>query len=143
MRKLKFSSLLAAMLSLLSLAPAARAADTNSPAKPDAKNETKLIRPEQAQKLIADKKVLVLDVRTPEEFASGHIAGATNIDFRDKDFQAKIAKLDKSQAYLVNCASGARSAKACVAMEDLHFPTLYNLRGGIAAWKEAGLPVEK
>jgi rhodanese-related sulfurtransferase len=45
------------------------------------------INAQQAQKLISDKKVVVLDIRTPEEFAAGHIAGATNINFRAADFE--------------------------------------------------------
>jgi phage shock protein E len=131
-------------LPLLAFCPGAFAADTNSPsAATETKHTPKLVRPEQAQKLISEKKVVVLDVRTPDEFAAGHIAGATNIDFRSADFQAKVAKLDKNQAYLVHCAAGTRSAKACAAMEKLDFATLYDLKGGLTAWQDAGLPVQK
>ena len=144
MSKLKFFTFVViAMLCVLFAAFTGRAADTNSAPVTETKHTPKSVKPEQAQKLIADKKVVVLDVRTPAEFAAGHIAGATNIDFRDKDFAAKVAKLDKSQAYLVHCAAGQRSAKACSAMQQLDFATLYDLKGGLSAWQDAGLPVEK
>jgi len=142
MNQTKFLTAVVALL--LALAPGSPtfAADSTPPAA-ETKHVLKSVKPEQAQKLISDKKVIVLDVRTPEEFASGHIAGSTNIDFKAADFSDRIAKLDKSQAYLVHCASGIRSAKACAAMEQLDFLTVYDLKGGIAAWKDAGLPVEK
>ena len=76
----------------------------------DAKN----ITIEEAAKLIkSDTNIVVLDVRTPKEFEAGHIKGATNINFQDKDFADRIAKLDKSKTYVVHCAAGGRSAKAC------------------------------
>ena len=91
----------------------------------------------------AAKKVVVLDVRTPEEFAAGHIAGATNVNLNGKDFQERLEKLDKSQAYLVHCAVGMRSARACKKMNELEFKTLYDLKGGLTAWKKDGKPVTK
>lgn len=96
----------------------------------------------QAQKLIAEKKVVVLDVRTPEEFATGHIAGATNINFRATNFEKAIAALDKNQAYLVHCAAGGRSTQALPNFQKLESKSLYHLDGGIQAWKKAKLPVE-
>jgi rhodanese-related sulfurtransferase len=142
----RFPALPALLMSFFALAAASdmNAQQTNAPAKPaEPKNAPRLVEPTEAQKLIAEKKVVVLDVRMPSEYAAGHIAGATNVDFRDKDFAAKIAKLDKNQAYLVHCAAGIRSAKACEAMDQLDFKTLYDLKGGLGAWSKAGLPVEK
>ena len=131
--------------SRLAICPATFAADATPSAPPvnNAKRPSQLVEPLAAQKLISNKLVQVLDVRTPAEFAAGHIAGATNLDFNAKDFQAKVAALDKNQPYLVQCASGNRSAKACTAMEQIDFKTLYDLKGGIKAWEAAGLPVEK
>jgi rhodanese-related sulfurtransferase len=111
--------------------------------KDNMKNPPKMVDAAEASKLIADKKVVVLDMRTPAEFAAGHIVGATNLDFRGQDFKAKVAALDKNQPYLVHCAAGGRSAKACDAMEQLDFKTLYDLKGGMNAWTKAGNPVEK
>lgn len=97
---------------------------------------------EQAQKLIVEKKVVVLDIRTPEEFAAGHIAGATNINFRAANFEKAIATLDKNQTYLLHCASGNRSTQALPKFEKLEFKSLYHLDGGLRAWQKAKLPVE-
>ena len=100
------------------------------------------VNAEQARKLIADKKVVVLDLRTPEEFAAGHIAGATNLNFRAANFEKAIAALDKNQTYLLHCASGNRSTQALPAFKKLEFKSLYHLDGGIKAWQRARLPVE-
>jgi rhodanese-related sulfurtransferase len=97
----------------------------------------------EAQKIVAEKKALVLDVRTPDEFASGHIPGAINIDFRAGDFEQKIAALDKTASYLVHCASGNRSRQSLPLFEKQGFQHLYHLDGGLHAWENAGLPVEK
>ena len=99
---------------------------------------------EEFDKLRADKKNVVLDVRTAKEFATGHMAGAVNIDWNGPDFEKQAAALDKSKTYLVHCAAGGRSAKACALMNSkLKFPSCYNLEGGMRAWEKAGKPVEK
>jgi rhodanese-related sulfurtransferase len=87
--------------------------------------------------------VVILDVRTPAEFAEGHLPGAVLIDFRAPDFVERVAKLDKSKQYLVHCAAGGRSARACAKLETLGFTNLVNLEGGLNAWKGAGKPVTK
>jgi phage shock protein E len=121
------------------------AADDTKPTAPQPDNKAKpqLVDAAEAGKLIADKKVVVLDVRTPAEFASGHIQGATNLDIHGKDFKAKLAEMDKDQPYLVHCAVGMRSAKACTAMSGLGFKNVYDLKGGLDAWKKAGNPIVK
>jgi len=107
-----------------------------------ADNNVTRVNAEQAQKLIADKKVVVLDLRTPEEFAAGHIAGATNINFRAADFEKALTTLDKNQPYLVHCASGNRSTQALPKFQKLEFKSLYHLDSGIKGWQKAKLPVE-
>ena len=97
----------------------------------------------EAQKLVAGKKVVVIDVRSPGEFAAGHIAGATNINFHSADFAKTISGLDTNQSYLVHCAVGGRSTQALPKFEKLSFQSIYHLDGGIKAWEKAGLPVEK
>ncbi|AEE50409.1 rhodanese-like domain-containing protein [Haliscomenobacter hydrossis] len=77
------------------------------------------------------KDVVLLDVRTPAEFAGGKLKGAINIDIFARDFQSKIAKLDKDKTYLVYCRSGNRSGQACNTMAGLGFTKLYNLAGGV------------
>jgi rhodanese-related sulfurtransferase/thioredoxin-related protein len=98
---------------------------------------------EEFARLAADKENVILDVRTPAEFAAGHLPGAVNLDVNAADFSAKAASLNKSKTYLVHCASGVRSVKACKNLARLDFPKLYNLTGGFRAWAQAGKPVEK
>jgi phage shock protein E len=127
-------------------APAMKAQTTG--AKPTADSGSgqivKNVDANEAEKLLKEnKKVIVLDVRTPEEYKEGHIAGATNIDFKGPDFERKLATLDKKQPYLVHCAGGGRSAKARDLMKKLQFDSIYHLDGGLNAWQKAKKPVEK
>jgi rhodanese-related sulfurtransferase len=90
---------------------------------------------------VADKTVL--DVRTPDEYQEGHLAGAIMIDINKSDFKAKLAKLDKNKPVFVYCAGGGRSGSATEVMEELGFKQVYDLKGGLNAWKKAGKPVSK
>ena len=85
--------------------------------------------------------VVLLDVRTPAEFASGHIESAVNIDLNAPDFTARIAELDPSVTYAVYCRSGNRSATATSYLLQQNFAPPYELDGGIVAWQSASLPV--
>ena len=97
-----------------------------------------------AEKLIkADPKVVIIDVRTPEEFKAGHIPGAKNIDFNGDDFEKQIAALDKSKTYVVHCAAGGRSAQACKVIEQVKLPSVYHMNEGFKTWEKAGKAVEK
>jgi len=132
----------------LSSASVTRAADSAEQKKPAAteKNEAKPFKNVDVagfEKLRADKKNVVLDVRTKEEYAAGHIPGAVNIDVNAPDFQEKVTKLDKGKTYLVHCAAGGRSVKACGKLSQIDFPKLYNLEGGFKAWEKAGNKPEK
>lgn len=86
---------------------------------------------------------LLLDVRTDAEFASGHLKGATQIDFYRDDFNEAIAALDKNQPVFVYCRSGNRSGKAAKQMKALGFKEVYNLEGGIGAWARRNQPISK
>lgn len=81
-----------------------------------------------------EKNVVILDVRTPEEFQSGYIKGAILINVQSAGFDAAIQKLDKQKTYLVYCRSGARSMNAARKMKSAGFEQLYNLDGGIMGW---------
>lgn len=81
---------------------------------------------------------VVLDVRTPAEFASGHLPDAVNIDVQSADFAAQLAGLDKNVPYAVYCRSGNRSQVALDVMEGAGFTHAYHLGGGIGAWQQAG-----
>ena len=85
---------------------------------------------------------VVVDVRTPAEYAAGHIAGAINIDVEGTTFDAELGTLDKNATYAVYCHSGRRSGLATEAMGAAGFAHVYNLAGGIGALASAGGRVE-
>jgi rhodanese-related sulfurtransferase len=87
------------------------------------------------------RKTVILDVRTPQEVAEGHLAGAKNIDVQDELFQQNIEQLDKNKTYLLYCRSGKRTAVAGAKMKAAGFKKVYMLDGGITSWKEKGKPV--
>lgn len=84
---------------------------------------------------------VVIDVRTPAEFAGGHLEGATNIDVQASTFAAKVSKLDKTVPYFVYCHSGNRSGQAITAMKSAGFTNLTNGGGIDAAAQTSGLKV--
>jgi rhodanese-related sulfurtransferase len=94
------------------------------------------------QVIASDASLVVLDVRTPPEFAEGHISGATNIDFNADDFAANLAKLDPTKQYLLHCKSGNRSSKALTVMQGQGFRNIVHMTDGFDAWKNAGHPVK-
>lgn len=85
--------------------------------------------------------LVVLDVRTPEEFNEGHLANATNIDFYAPDFSANLAALDKDVPYVLYCRSGSRSGTTAQEMRSLGFTEVYEVDGGILSWLNNGLPL--
>ncbi|MDQ1287216.1 MAG: phage shock protein [Actinomycetota bacterium] len=91
--------------------------------------------------LVASPSVVVLDVRTPQEFASGHLAGARLIDAEAADFDTRVAALDKTTTYALYCRSGNRSGQALQRLTASGFTSVADLVGGIDAWKAAGKPV--
>lgn len=105
--------------------------------------KVKRIGVEEYDKLRADTNNVILDVRSAAEFEKGRIPRAINIDLNSSRFAEKIAALDTNKTYLVNCAVGMRSARACKKMESMGFKHLYDLEGGFDDWKKARKPVEK
>jgi rhodanese-related sulfurtransferase len=91
--------------------------------------------------LIADSSVVVLDVRTNDEFKDGHIQGAILIDQNQSDFMEKAkATLSTEKTIAIYCRSGRRSANVAGKLADVGYKCV-NLKGGIIAWKEAEKPV--
>ena len=84
--------------------------------------------------------MLILDVRTGQEFAGGHLEKALNLDFNGPDFQGQLAGLDKSKPYLVYCAVGGRSGKAAKLMQEMGFQQVYTVSEGFPELKRAGIP---
>ncbi len=85
--------------------------------------------------------VVIVDVRTPPEYAAGHVDGAINIDVEAPTFDAEIAKLDKNTTYTVYCHSGRRSGIATDAMGKAGFTHVYDLQGGFIDLANAGAAV--
>lgn len=134
--------LLLLSLALVSLPLAAQTATPAAPAVAAAAAPRNL-GPVEFDKLRGGTNTVVLDVRTPAEFAEGHLPEAKLLDYRSPNFAAEVAKLDKSKTYLVHCAAGGRSARACTKMISLGITNVVNLDGGLGAWTDAGKPVVK
>ncbi len=92
---------------------------------------------------LEEDSYILLDVRTPDEFKSGRLKGASNINFYEETFEDEIDKFDKRKKYLVYCRSGNRSRQAMFLMRDLGFDEVYNLENGIISWNDHGFQIEK
>lgn len=98
----------------------------------------------EASKMIEkDKKLVVLDVRTPEEFSAGHIKDAINIDIKQPDALSKIDTLDHNATYLVHCRTNHRSKIAVDHMQQSGFKYIYQMSDGFNGWNLNGLPQVK
>jgi rhodanese-related sulfurtransferase len=84
---------------------------------------------------------ILIDVRTEDEFLSGYIENALNIDFYSETFSDELNKLDKNKTYLIYCRTANRSGQALDMMKDLEFSEVYNMLGGIVEWEANGYPI--
>lgn len=123
--------------------PAASPAAPAAPA-PAKKGAVQNVTPDAAEKLIAERKdIIVVDVRTVEEYDMAHIPGAKNISVIDSDFD-ELLKTIEGKPVLVHCAAGVRSMRAVMKMEATgKFPEIYHLTTGFSAWQQAGKSVVK
>jgi len=97
----------------------------------------------EATRLMNQPGALVLDVREGTEFAAGHLPRARHIPLGELARRVdEIAKF-KDKPVLVTCRSGARSGSACRTLKNAGFTKVYNLKGGVPAWEQASLPVER
>ena len=95
-----------------------------------------------AERLLDEEEdIILIDVRTPEEYAEGHLEGAKNIDFHDPKFPEQIRQLDPTQKYMLYCAVGGRSGKSQEIMEEMGFKEVYNVIEGFKELRELGIPV--
>jgi rhodanese-related sulfurtransferase len=101
--------------------------------------------PEEAHYIIQEQKdnadFVILDVRTPEEFARERIEGSVNIDIRAENFREEVEGLSREKIYLIYCRTASRSERAFTIFKELGFREVYHMLWGIKGWKEAGLPV--
>ena len=128
---------LSSLLLCLALLATACGGDTSEP------GELRLVSVQEGAEIQAEppSDLVILDVRTPEEFAEGHLEGAVMIDFYDLDFADQLAELDPDVPYLLYCRSGNRSGQTLALMEELGFTDVADVDGGINQWQAAGLPV--
>ena len=104
-------------------------------AKTIGSSETKILLDKQ-------KDIVVLDVRTPEEYAAGHLKNAVLLNKYDPDFAAKLKAFDRNKTYLIYCAVGGRSGQTASMMESLGFKNIFDATEGFEKLKNAGAPVE-
>ena len=121
-------------------APAASAAVQGPAAPIAAPSAPERVDAARFAEVVASPGVTTIDVRTPEEFAGGHIEGAVNYNVEGPDFATQIGALDPAGTYAVYCRSGNRSQVAVGAMAQAGIPGIYELESGIVGWDEAGLP---
>ncbi len=131
------------LTAILTGAVPAQSAAAGKPA--GAVTTVKDVSPDEAEALMkTSPKLLILDVRTPDEFAAGHIRGAKNADFLGDDFERQIAALDPASPVLVHCAAGNRSSQAVKKIEALKkFDAVHHMKAGFNGWAAAKKPVER
>lgn len=100
------------------------------------------LNPKEAMAFIEDRKPLILDVRTPREYQTGHIQSSTLIPLQV--LQSRISELDdyKEEDIFIYCRSGNRSTVASKILIDAGYKRIYNLRPGIIGWMKSGLPIQ-
>lgn len=111
--------------------------------KPGGLGEIHKISADEFEKMNNDGKFTLVDVRTPEEFAEGYIKGAVNVNFKKRTFPDYINAIAKDKPVAVYCRSANRSGKAAIIMQSLGFKNIYDLDGGVKAWKAANKAFEK
>lgn len=126
-----------------SVDPAAQQELDDDSSETESDRGVRLVSPSEAAAIQAEppEGLVILDVRTPEEFADGHLDGAIMIDFYEDDFVDRLSALDPETPYLLYCRSGNRSGKTAAILEDLGFTDVADVDGGVVAWADSGLPL--
>jgi rhodanese-related sulfurtransferase len=96
---------------------------------------------EAYQWITSDPNFMILDLRTPEEYAQGHIAKSRLLNFYDSSFKTQLETMDRNQPYIIYCRSGARSGEAMKTMQEMGFRKVFNIKGGTLAWQAKGYPL--
>lgn len=116
-------------------------------AEPAAATGIRDVTAEQARAILetrqGDESLVVLDIRTPREFAAGHLPGAVNVDFHAADFADRLAGLDRARTYLLYCRTGNRTRHALQQIQRLGFTSVLHLAQGISEWQRQGFPVAR
>jgi phage shock protein E len=124
-------------------APAAEPAKPDKTAKAAQKMKATNVTPAEAEALLQKKpETIIVDVRTQEEFAEGHIAGAKNVNFNAPGFTDRMKEFE-GKSVLIHCAAGGRSSRALDALANQSFTEIFHLNQGFNAWQAAGKPIQK
>ena len=107
-----------------------------------AKSGITVVSVEEMETLKDLDNVQLVDVRTPNEYKTGHIANSQNIDFYSPTFEADIAKLDKEKPVILYCKSGRRSASCADKMLEAGFKKIYDLKGGYTEWQHVDFKIK-
>ncbi|MDP8201220.1 MAG: rhodanese-like domain-containing protein [Candidatus Tenebribacter burtonii] len=117
----------------------------NMPEKDSSKNMIKDIQISEATEIVKSFKgsneLVILDVRTADEYNNGCLEDAVNINFTESNFKKMIKLLDKQKTYLVYCQSGIRSKHAIELMSEMGFNKVYHMNEGIEGWKAKHLKI--
>ncbi len=109
--------------------------------KPEAPVSASAVDVTEAQRRLASREAVLIDVREPDEWAAGHVAGATHIPLGD--LAARLAEVPRDRPVLLFCRSGNRSGKTTAFLRQQGYGQATNVEGGIVAWQGAGLPVTR
>lgn len=136
----------AAALALTAPLTACSSADTEAVAAPvdvvlEAPTAPERVDTAMFSTVVATPGITIIDVRTPEEFAQGHIEGAINYNVEGPDFANQIMGLDPAGTYAVYCRSGNRSQPAVAQLSSVGINSIFELEPGIIGWESAGFPV--
>jgi len=138
---LKISVVLIFSISFLSCAQSTKQNNETETMEAVQKRVVSLISPEELNKITDE--IQLIDVRTPKEFAEGHLSNAVNINFYDSNFMEEMSKLDKNKDLYIYCRSGGRSGKAAKKLKSQGFLKVYDLDGGILNWNQSKMKVVK
>ncbi|NNL15340.1 MAG: rhodanese-like domain-containing protein [Flavobacteriaceae bacterium] len=105
--------------------------------------QSTLLEPKEMKEFLASNDVLLIDVRTPQEFKSGHIENAVNVDFKSSDFSEAVQKLDTTKTLVIYCRSGRRSGMGTTEFIKAGFDEVLDLKGGVLNWQKQGLELVK
>ena len=94
------------------------------------------LSPDEVADMMEREEVVLLDVRTEDEINEGKIESALELDYKGPDFADRISELDRNATYVVYCAAGGRSSRACELMAEAGFEKVYNMDGGFTAWQD-------
>ena len=138
---MKTSLLIMLIVAMPCLPSGAQSPDEKKPVSEAQAVEPKNVTPEELENLVKENpKIVILDIRMPAEYETGHISGAININALDRKFEEHIGKLDRNTPVLIYGGTSGRSTQALPKFAQLKFLRIYHLNSGLRGWMDAGKP---